>query len=267
MKRFQILLVVVVIMNFVLVGFGLENGSLAADYLSTVKERGTLMVGTSADYPPYESVDQDGKFVGFDMDLIREIGKRMGLKVEIKDMGFDSLIAAVQAGKIDAVIAAMQATPERDEKVDFSAIYHDIKDAFLVKGDSKITMNSARDAAGYRIAVQTGTIQEKWVQKNLVEPGKIKQDQVFAYERVDNAAMDLAAGRVDILFIISDPAKNLAEKMGLKIALVTSETVAAGQAIAIPDGATTFKAELDRIITELKADGTLNQLMETWNLF
>ncbi len=267
MKRFQNLLVVVVIMNFLLVGFGLEDRSFAADYLSTVKERGTLIVGTSADYPPYESVDEAGKFVGFDMDLIREIGKRMDLKVEIKDMGFDSLIAALQAGKIDAVVAAMQATPERDEKVDFSAVYHEIKDAFLVKGDSEITMNSAKDAAGHRIAVQTGSIQEKWVQENLVEPGKATPDQVFTYERVDNAAMDVVAGRVDILFIISDPAKNLAEKMDLKIALVTSETVAAGQAIAIPEGATTFKAELDRVITELKDDGTLKQLMQPWNLF
>lgn len=247
-------------------GLAITGATLAADVLQAIKERGKIIVGTSADYPPYESVDKDGNFVGFDMDMIREIGKRMGQKVEIKDMAFDGLIAALQAGKIDVIVAAMQATPERDKMIDFSMNYHEMKDAFLVKADSKITMKSPMDAAGHTIAVQTGTIQEQWVGKNLIDPGKLKKEQLSSYERVDNAAMDVAAGRVEMLFIVSDPAKKLAEKMGLKIALVTSETVIAGQSIALPEGAASFKAELDRIITEMKQDGTMKAMMDKWGL-
>lgn len=266
MKKTGMFWTALIAISVLILGVG-ATGATAADYLAKIKEKGTLVVGTSADYPPYESVDQDGKFVGFDMDMIREVGKRLGVKVEIKDMGFDTLLAALQGGKIDAIAAAMQATPERDKNVDFTNVYHDIKDAFLVKADSKITMKSAFDAAGLKIAVQTGTIQEKWARKNLVDTGKTKSEDLLVYERVDNAAMDVAAGRADVLFIISDPAKNLAEKMKLKIALVTTETVSAGQAIAIPDGAADLQAAMNKAIEDMKADGTMKQLMDKYGLF
>jgi polar amino acid transport system substrate-binding protein len=238
----------------------------AVGYLETVKERGVLVVGTSADYPPYESVDEAGAFVGFDMDLIREIGKRMGVEVEIKDMAFDALIAAVQAKKVDVVIAAMQYSPERDEKVDFSIPYHFQKDAFMVAGESVVEMAAPADAAGHSIGVQTGTLQEQWVMDNLVATGKMTEDQLFRYERVDQGALDVAAGRVDILFINADPAKELADKMGLKLALVTSETVVGGQSVALPEGELGFKAELDSIITQLQNEGVVEQMQVTWNI-
>lgn len=239
---------------------GSAGAALAGNLLQSVKERGKLVVGTSADYPPYESVDAAGNFVGFDMDVIREIGKRMGVEVEIKDMGFDTLITALEAKKIDAVIAAMQYSPERDEKVDFSIVYRKISDAFLVKGDSPITLQKPEDIAAYKVAAQTGTIQEKWMLTNLVDTGKMKKEQAFSYERVDNAAMDVAAGRVDVLFIQSDPAEKVAEKSGLKIALISKETVVAGQCIAVPEGEKGLKAEFDKLIEAMQADGTIQAI-------
>lgn len=234
--------------------------------LATLEERGTMVVGTSADYPPYESVDEAGEFVGFDMDLIREVGARMGLEVQISDMAFDALIAALQENKVDAVIAAMQYSPERDEQVDFSIPYHYQKDAFLVNQGSGIVMNSPMDAAGYNIGVQTGTLQEQWALDNLVAQGLLSEDQLFRYERVDQGALDVSAGRIDMLFINADPAKELAEKMGLELALVTSDTVVGGQSVAVPEGETGFKAELDRIITELQNEGVVEQLQVKWNI-
>ena len=225
-----------------------------------------IVVGTSADYPPYESVDESGEFVGFDMDLIREVGKRMGVKVEIKDMAFDSLIAAVQEGKIDAVIAAIQYTPERDEKVDFSIPYHYPTDSFLVAADSDITIEKPQDAAAYNVGVQTGTTHEAWVLKNLVEPGLMPEDRLFRYERVDQAALDLQAGRIDVLIINTDPALELSKKMGLKIALTTTELAVGGQSIAIPEGATELKAKLDEILTQLKEEGFIDELLKKWGI-
>ncbi|HSO19034.1 MAG TPA: transporter substrate-binding domain-containing protein, partial [Desulfosarcina sp.] len=178
----------------------------AADQLSVIQQRGKLVVGTSADYPPYESVDAGGNFVGFDMDLVREVGKRMGVKVEIKDMGFDTLIAAVQNKKIDLVAAAMQGTAERDKTVDFSMPYNFVKDAFLTSTKSDVKMTSPKDAAGRKIGTQTGTIQEAWIRKNLIETGLTPEDHLFQYERVDNAGLDLAAGRIDLLLIQAKPA-------------------------------------------------------------
>lgn len=262
MKRSYIVLVAVLVLSLVLSACG---GGEPANKLEAIKENGKMIVGTSADYPPYESKDEAGEFVGFDMDLIREIGKRLGVEVEIQDMAFDTLIAAVQEGKVDAVIAAMQATPARDEQVDFSTPYHWQMDAFLVAADSPIVMNGPKDAAGYTIGVQTGTVQETWVLENLVPLGTT-EDQIFRYERVDQGALDVKNGRIQTLFINADPAAELAAKEGLKLALVTNETVDSGQAIAIMDGETEFKAEIDRILAEMESDGTIKALLAKHNI-
>jgi len=226
-----------------------------------------LVVGTSADYPPYESKDtKTNEFVGFDMDLIREVGKRIGMQVEIKDMPFDSLIASVQEGKVDAVIAAMQKSAARQEKVDFSDGYHTQVDAFLVKGDSTITMTKPQDAAGLKIGVQTGTLQEQWALDNLVPAGVNKDQVIFEYERVDQGALDVANGRIDTLFINADPAAELAKNQGLKVALVTGETVAAPQAIAVKKGNTELLNKINTALAAMVQDGFIKQLQQKWNI-
>ena len=265
MKRLQTVCLVTAALALLLTGFG-SSPVFAEDLLSTIKKNGKFTVGTSADYPPYESVDDSGKFVGFDMDLIREVAKRMGVEVEIKDMGFDTLIAAVQNRKIDMIIAALQGTPERDKTVDFSIPYHFVKDAFVTSKQSGIKMKTAMDAAGKPIGVQTGSIQEKWIQDNLVKKGLTKEDQLFRYERVDNAALDIKAGRIDLLLIQSKPARELAKKLDLEVALITTETIAAGQCIALPEGEATLKAELDRIIEELKKDGWIEKKSKEFDI-
>ena len=246
------------ILSFILM-LGLCMGSVA-------NAGDTIVVGTSADYPPYEFTDAAGEFVGFDMDLIRAIGEKIGKKVKIVDMGFDTLIAGLQNEKIDVVIAAMQASEKRKEKVDFSISYHAIKDAILVKEGSGIEIKSVYDIAKYKVASQTGTIQEKWIQENLIKTGKLAAENYFSYERVDNAAMDIKAGRVDALLIIADPATSLAEKNSLTIALITTETVSAGQSLAVTKGNTELLAAINKAIEELKADGTLKKLMDKYKL-
>ena len=234
-----------------------EGGKLAE-----IQAAGKLVVGTSADYAPYESIDESGAFVGYDMDLIRAIGEKLGVEVEIQDMPFDSLIAAVQGGKIDAVIAAMQATAERDEQVDFTIPYRMTKDAFVATGDSTLVIEKPEDAAGKSIGAQTGTVQESWIQDTLVATGLTPADQVFSYERADQAALDVANGRIELLLMDAEPSIALAEETGLKILLITELTAEGGKSIAIPDGAADLKAELDRIIQELIDDGTVQRIQE-----
>ncbi|ABU58268.1 transporter substrate-binding domain-containing protein [Roseiflexus castenholzii] len=234
--------------------------------LAQIRAAGKLIVGTSADYPPYESIDANGNFVGFDMDLIRAVGEKLGVQVEIRDMPFDSLIASLQEGKIDAVIAAMQATAEREEKVDFTIPYRMTKDAFIGAGDTTIVMSKPEDAAGMTIGAQTGTVQEGWIQKNLVATGLTPADKVFSYERADQAALDLASGRLQLVLMDAEPALELAQKNNLKVLLVTETTAEGGKSIAIPEGAGDLKAELDRIIQGLIDDGTVKALEEKHGL-
>jgi len=234
-----------------------QSGAADSNKLAQIKAAGKIVVGTSADYPPYESIDADGNFVGFDMDLIRAIGEKLGVAVEIQDMPFDSLIAAVQEGKIDAVIAAMQATAERDTQVDFTIPYRMTRDAFAAAAGTTLVIESPEDAAGMSIGAQTGTVQEGWIQRALVETGLTPADMVFSYERADQAALDVANGRIQLLLMDAEPAMELAKETGLEILLITELTAEGGKSIAIPEGASELKAELDRIIQELLDDGTI----------
>lgn len=102
MKKSLIFLVLVVLTAALIAGCA---GQKAESVLDKIKTSGKVVVGTSADYAPYEFVDDAGKITGFDVELMEEIAKRMGVELVWTDMPFDSLIAAVQEGKIDMSIS------------------------------------------------------------------------------------------------------------------------------------------------------------------
>ena len=116
-----------------------------------------LRVGTEPTFAPFEFQKEGSKeYTGFDMDLIRAIGKQMGYKVEIMNMGFDALIPALSSGNIDTVIAGMSITPERQEAVLFSAPYYRSGLVVMVQKNND-TIKGIEDLVGKRIAVQIGT--------------------------------------------------------------------------------------------------------------
>ncbi len=257
--RFVVLLLVVALM------VSACGRQAPANKLEEIKAKGKMIVGTSADYPPFEYKDENDNFVGFDMDLIREIGKRMGVEVEIQDMAFDSLIAAVEQGKVDVVIASMAPTEERMQKVDFSATYHYQKNSFLTAVDSSITLAKPEDAAMYKIGVQTGTTLDDWVTKNLVNTGKMPAENVFRYERADQSILDLQAGRIDLVLTDAGPAKEY-EKQGQAKIVLTEKLFDTGENIALKKGETELKAELDRIINQLLSEGFIDNLAKQYDL-
>ena len=233
--------------------------------LDEIKAKGKIIVGTSADYPPFEFKDDNDNFVGFDMDLIREIGKRMDVEVEIQDMSFDTLVAAVEQGKVDVVIASMAPTEERLQKVDFSETYHVQKNSFLVAPDSTLTLADPEDAAQYKIGVQTGTTLDDWVTKNLVDTGKMPAENVQRYERADQSILDLQAGRIDLVLTDAGPAKEY-EKQGQAKIVLTAKLFETGENIALKKGETALKAELDKIITALINEGFIDNLAKQYDL-
>jgi len=105
-------------------------------------------------------------------------------------------------------------------------------------------------------------VQEGWIQDNLVAAGLTNADQVFSYERADQAGLDVANGRIELLLMDAEPSIALAEEAGLQILLITELTAEGGKSIAIPEGASDLKAELDRIIQELIDDGTVQKIQE-----
>jgi polar amino acid transport system substrate-binding protein len=257
MKRTVIFISLLVAISLMLSACG---GATAANHLEAIKEAGVIKVGTSADYPPFESVDASGNKVGFDIDLMTEIAKRLGVKLEWVDMPFDSLIAAVQEGKIDASISAFNYSEERDQMIDFSTAYYTSEDAFTVAEGFAGTISKPEDVANYKVGVQTGTTQDSWLTDGLVADGALLEENLFRYDRVDQAMLDLQNGRIEVMMSDYVPAQALAAQLG-GLNIVYHGVLSSGPMnIVIPDGDTELQQAIDEIIKQLQDEGFIDGL-------
>jgi polar amino acid transport system substrate-binding protein len=257
MKRSVIFVSILVALSIVLTACG---GNSAANHVDAIKKAGMIKVGTSADYPPFESVDANGNKVGFDIELMTEVAKRLGVEVEWVDMPFDSLIAAVQEGKIDASISAFNYSEERDKMIDFSDAYYTSEDSFTVADGFAGKVEKPEDVASYKVGVQTGTTQDTWLTDNLVAKGLLSEENLFRYDRVDQAMLDLKNGRIDVMMSDYIPAQALVKQLGgLNIAY--HGVLSTGPVnIVLPEGDKDLQKAVNDTIAQLQSEGFIDSL-------
>ncbi|KRN78390.1 polar amino acid ABC transporter inner membrane subunit [Fructilactobacillus lindneri DSM 20690 = JCM 11027] len=138
--------------------------------LNRVKQKGTLVVAISPDYPPYEfQVNQNGKQVdqGIDVDLAKQMAKDLHVKPVFKNMSFDSVLVAVQTGKADMAIGGINPTPARRQNADFSKIYYNGGQDFLVNKKDAGKIKDKNSLKGQKLGVQSGTLQAQLAKKNI----------------------------------------------------------------------------------------------------
>jgi len=229
-----------------------------------IKERGYIVVGTSADYPPFEFVDPNTKKIaGLDVDIVEAVAKELGVSVKWEDMPFDALIAAAQTGKIDMIAAAMGLKAERIPKLDYSIAYLQGDNVLVVKGDSPVEPFAALAEAGklnLKIGVQSGTIQEGII-NDLVKEGKVKKENVVSYVRVDLMISDLVAGRIDAALIDKPVADSFATRYPIRI--VYTEW-APPKCLWIPKGEKELLEAIDTALLNLHKTGVVKQLISKW---
>ena len=125
------------------------------DLWPAIQKNGSMTVGLSADYPPFEFYDSKFKLDGFDVALMKAIGEKIGITIEFNDFAFDGLGNALVLGQIDSAISAISVTPERQQLVDFSNVYYVGEDAVLVGANSDVsTIKNADELSTLRIGVQ-----------------------------------------------------------------------------------------------------------------
>ena len=168
-----------------------DSGMGADDSWDRVQAAGKLVVGTAADYPPFESYVGPGQIDGFDIALMDEIGRRLGVQIEYRDFAFDGLGPSLTQGEIDAAIAAISRTPEREALLDFTNVYLVAEDGVLAREDSSITIDNVDELAAYKVGVQRSTVYQEWFQTTQIETGRMSPDSLFAYERAEDAIRDL----------------------------------------------------------------------------
>lgn len=222
--------------------------------LSTV-EPGKLIMSTNAAFPPYEMTTDSGEFEGIDIETAQAIADKLGLELQIDDMDFDAALLAVQQGKSDMVMAGVTVTDERQNVMDFTDSYATGIQSIIVKEDSDIA--SVDDLAGKKIGTQRGTTGYLYCSDDFGD------ENVVAYDDGLTAVQMLNNGQVDCVVIDNAPAKEfIAANPGLK--LLDTAYVEESYAIGIGKGNTELKDAINTALEELKADGTLQAIVDKY---
>ena len=228
--------------------------SAAAADLTTV-EAGKLTMATNAAFPPYEMTTDAGEFEGIDVDTAKAIAEKLGLELQIDDMDFDAALLAVQQGKADMVMAGVTVTDERQNVMDFTDSYATGIQSIIVKEDSDIA--SVDDLAGKKIGTQRGTTGYLYCSDDFGD------ENVVAYDNGLTAVQMLNNGQVDCVVIDNAPAKEfIAANPGLK--LLDTAYVEESYAIGVGKGNTELKDAINTALEELKADGTLQAIVDKY---
>ncbi|MCI8936390.1 MAG: basic amino acid ABC transporter substrate-binding protein [Lachnospiraceae bacterium] len=219
---------------------------------------GVLTVGTNAEFPPFEYVDDNGEPDGFDIALIKAIGEKLGVEVEVENMEFASLVSSI-GSKIDVAIAGMTVTEERQQSVDFSDAYYEAVQYVILPEGSEIA--TAQDLEGKTIGVQLGTTGD------FIATDDIADTTVQQYNKGVDAVNDLINGRVDCVIIDKNPALVFASKFEGQLVALDGAQFDFGTeeyAIALPKGDADLAEKINAALAEIKADGTFDELVQTY---
>ncbi len=238
-------------MMFVVVACGNAEKKNGADDSEHV-----LKMATSADFPPFESRDTDGEFIGFDIELAEAIAEALGYTLEITDMKFDGLIGALQADRVDFVMSGMSASEDRKKNVDFSIEYNRSGEMFVSTFDNEVT--TMDELEGKTVGVQLGSIQEEGAEK-------IKDEYDFEIKKIDDATMliqELITGRIDAAYLDKEVAQGYMSAQDLS-GFDDPTRSSPGMAIAFPKG-NDLVDDVNKVLEKFLKDGTIEQLQEKW---
>lgn len=238
-----------------------SGSSSQSALMQKIKKDGKLVVGTASGFPPYEfldtSVKDRKKIDGIDMKIAEAVAQKLGVKLEVQDMTFQSLLSSITTGKVDIAISAINPTEERKKTVDFSNNYLEGKQTLLVRKEDAGKYKSLADFEGKKIAVQKSTIQEK------LATSQIPNAQIVALAKVPNALLELKQGKVDAV-----PVQNIVGGQYL----VTNDDLAAtniyfdkysgGSAVAVPKGSDDVIAVINEVIKENQENGNIDKWVD-----
>lgn len=222
-----------------------------------------LVIGTSADFPPYEfHIMQDGKdtIVGFDIALAQAIADKLGVELVIQDMNFDNILTDLAAGKIDLGIAGFSPDPERSKSVDFSDLYYVGGQCLMIRKADVDKYKSYADFDGLQVGAQSGSIQAGLLTTNTPNASPV------LLQSIGNLILELQSGKIEACYMEKVVAENYVKAYSdLTIAWDVEYADAAGSAVAIRKGNDDLTKVVNEVIAELLANGEMTQYIEEAN--
>ncbi|WP_248925728.1 transporter substrate-binding domain-containing protein [Paenibacillus hamazuiensis] len=231
--------------------------------LDEIKKKGKIVVGTSADYPPYEfhkEIDKKDGIVGFDIEIAKALAKDLGVQLEIKDMKFDGLLAALDAGNVDFVMSGMTPTEERQKNVDFTKIYYTAVQSVVVRSEDKDKIKSIDDLKGKKVGAQKGATQEKIVKEQM------PASELKALGKISDLMLELKNKKIDALVVeVPVATAYLSKNQDLALTDMKLQNEDSGSAIAVKKGSPELVDALNKSLDKLLADKTIDKLVAEAN--
>ena len=219
------------------------------------EKKETIVMGTNAAFPPFEYIggESGDEVVGFDAEIAKEIAKDLGKELKIEDMEFDTLLTALNANKIDFVIAGMTINPKRAESVNFSEPYYEATQAVIVRKD-QTAVKVIDDLKDKKISVQLGTTGNDMASKYTGEAN------ISAFNTGFEAVMELKNGKVDCLIIDQQPAMNFVAK-NPELEILSFDFEPEYYGIAIKKDDKDLLASVNKTLKRLKSSGKYDELI------
>jgi ABC-type amino acid transport substrate-binding protein len=222
---------------------------------------GKLIAGSDTAFPPFESIE-GGKAVGFDVDLMTEVAKRIGnLQLEVQTADFKTIFTALAAGRFDVVMSGVTIKAARKKTVDFTDPYFNANLSLSVRPSDAATIRGVDDLKGKVIGTQSGTTSEDCTKAELKAKGRIADYRT--YDTSVAAFDDLAARRIDAVLIDLPTARSVAaQRTGIRIVqkIRTNEDYG----IAVSKRNPNLREAINRAFKDVRSDGTYRRLYVKW---
>jgi ABC-type amino acid transport substrate-binding protein len=233
------------------------------DVWKQVRETGILRVGMDAGFPPFESIAADGSLIGFDVDLARELGRRLGVEAQfVANLPYDGLYDALTVSRVDIVISALVVNPARMEDFAYSTSYFDAGQVLVTRSatSGEGDIEEMADLSGRTLAVEFGTQGDmearKWARQ-------ITDLTTVPYQTAAEALAAVTAGEVDTALV--DHVSALAAiEPGSELAIVEKPIVAEPYAVGMRRDSAQLLRAINEALAEMEADGTLEALVDKW---
>ncbi len=255
-KIIAIMMILLVSLTFTACG-GSDEG---VSQLDKIKESGKIVLGTAADYPPYEfhkKIDGEDQIVGFDIEIAKAIAKDLDVELEIIDMKFEGLLPALVTDDIDFIIAGMVPNEEREKSVDFSIPYYEAEQRMLIRVDDADMLKSEEDFKGLKIGAQKTTIQEDLAREKFADTSEL-----ISLSKITDIVLELQNEKIDGAVLVGPVATaydKQNEDLIMPDILLGLED---GIAVAVNEGHKDLLAEINKTLEKLISEGKVAQFIQ-----
>ncbi|MCL6270631.1 transporter substrate-binding domain-containing protein [Sansalvadorimonas sp. 2012CJ34-2] len=245
-----------------LASLSLIGSAFAADnnILDKIIERGVIRIGFDTGYQPFEMVNKKGDYIGFDVDLAKQMAKAMGVKVEFVNTAWDGIIPALLTDKFDIIMAGMTVTPQRNLRVNFADPYIVIGQTVVLRKELAGKIKKPRDLndAKYKLAVKLGTTGHEAAKRYFPKA------EIFEFETQDDAKLEVLNGKLDA-FVYDLPYNSIfASQNADRVAFLSEPFTYEPLAWAVRRGDEDFINWLNNFLRQVKGDGTYDRLYAKW---